>query len=468
MPFYYGWIVVAVAFVTLAVGVNVRTGFSLLYPPLLQEFGWDRGVTAAAFSIGFLVATVYAPIIGILFDRYGPRVVISGGAVMSSAGLASATVMTEPWHLYVSLGMLVVGGSTAMAYIGHSVFLPNWFVARRGLAVGIAFSGVGVGSILMFPSMQWIIDQHGWRLACWGLVVILLTVVVPLNIIFQRKRPQEVGQHPDGIDPDALDASGNRREPLDTIVDAEWAATTWTLSRAVRTRRFWLLFVGFSTAMFAWYTVVVHQTQYIIDQGFSASQAALALGLVPLFGVVAQIGFGSLSDKIGREWGYSIGCLGFVVCYGALLMMQADPGSGSAWLALVILSQGLLGYSLTPNYGAIPAEIFQGRHFGAIFGFLNVGAAFGAAAGSWLTGWIHDVSGSYTVAFWMSGGFAIVSLLCIWAAAPRKVRLVVGQARRRATRTKAAQSNTTDKTNRPTSSEPAAPTGAANKSSRQS
>ncbi len=430
MPFYYGWVVVAVAFVTLAVGVNVRTGFSLLYPPLLVEFGWERGVTAAAFSVGFLSATIYAPAIGGLLDRFGPRAVTSTGALMCALGLAGATFMTEPWHLYLTLGIMVVGGSTAMAYIAHSVFLPNWFVLRRGLAIGIAFSGVGVGSIAIFPAMQIVIGEFGWRIACWALVAILLGLVIPLNLALQRQRPQDVGQYPDGIDPHRTDADGNRPVPLNTVVDRDWASTNWTLAKAMRTARFWLLFVGFSVGMFAWYTVVVHQTQYIIDRGFSASHAAFALGLVPLFGVFAQIGFGSLSDRYGREWGYTIGCLGFVVCYGALLRMQTD--SSSIWLAIVILSQGLLGYSLTPNYGTIPAEIFQGRHFGAIFGVLNVGAALGAAAGSWLTGWIHDVSGSYATAFWMAGGFSVLSMICIWLAAPRKVRLVSGQARRRA------------------------------------
>lgn len=430
LPFFYGWVVVAVAFITMAVGVNVRTGFSLLYPPLLAEFGWDRAVTAAAFSIGFLAATVYAPAIGILLDRYGPRVVVSGGALMGAIGLAGATAMTEPWHLYVTLGLMVVGGSTAMAYIGHSVFLPNWFVARRGMAIGIAFSGVGVGSMVMFPTMQLIIDDYGWRAACWALAIALLVIVVPLNVLFQRQRPQDMGLHPDGIDPGAAHAGGAADGSADNIVDEVWANTVWTLPKALRTARFWLIFVGYATGLFAWYTIVVHQTQYILDQGFSAAHAALALGLVPLFGAIASIGFGSLSDQIGREWGYSIGCLGFVICYGALLVMQSDPAMG--WLVVVIVAQGLMGYSLTPNYGAIPSEVFQGPSFGAIFGCLNIGASIGAAAGPWLTGWIYDVQGSYTMGFWISGTAAAVSCACIWLAAPRKVRLVAGQARRRA------------------------------------
>lgn len=151
LPFYYGWVVVAVAFVTMAIGVNVRTAFSLLFPPILDEFGWARGVTAGAFSLGFIAATLYSPFIGMLMDRLGPRYMMPASALVVSAGLVAATAASEPWHLHLTLGVLGVGGSIVLAYIGHGAFLPHWFVQRRGLALGIAFSGVGVGSILLFP-----------------------------------------------------------------------------------------------------------------------------------------------------------------------------------------------------------------------------------------------------------------------------------------------------------------------------
>ncbi len=429
LPVFYGWVVVAVAFVTMSIGVNVRTAFSLLYPPLLTEFGWERGVTAAAFSLGFLAATMITPVVGLMMDRVGPRLVIAAGALMCSTGLISATVMTEPWHLYLSMGVLVVGGSTAMAYLVHSVFLPNWFAAQRALAIGIAFSGVGIGSIVLFPLLQMVIDSYGWRAACWLLVAMLIFIVLPLNLALQRQKPADIGEHPDGVDPNKRDERTGRSHIIDNVVDKEWVAINWTLARAMRTREFWLVFVGFTASLFAWYTILVHQTQYIIDQGYSVSTAALALGVVPLLGVGAQIGFGYLSDQIGREWGHTIGCLGFVICYGALLRMQADPHVG--WLMVMIAAQGLLGYSMTPNFGAIPAELFQGPHFGAIYGVINVGSTLGAALGPWLIGWLHDLQGNYQSGFWIAGSATVFSCVCIWLAAPRKVRLVAGQARRR-------------------------------------
>src|SRR5437667_5255329 len=111
----------------MAVGVNARTAFSLLFPPILDEFGWERGVTAGAFSFGFLVSAFLSPSLGRLMDRRGPRVVMELGTGLMTIGLLLAPLVREPWHLYATLGVLVVGGSVCMGYSVQALFLPNWF-----------------------------------------------------------------------------------------------------------------------------------------------------------------------------------------------------------------------------------------------------------------------------------------------------------------------------------------------------
>jgi MFS family permease len=418
-------VVIAVAFVTMGIGVNTRTAFSLLFPPILAEFGWERAATAGAFSVGFLVATAYVPFMGVAMDRYGPRAVIPVGVVICSAGLALATLISRPWHLHLTLGALVGGGSIFLTYIGHSLFLPHWFVRRRGLAIGIAFAGVGVGSIVLFPSLQRLIEAAGWRSACWALALTLVLVLLPLNLIFQRRRPEDIGLAPDGLPGGA----GGRRTADDNVIDHAWASVDWTLARAVRTARFWWLFVGFFCALLAWYMVQVHQTKYLLEVGFDATRAALALGLVGLFSIVGQIGLGHLSDRIGREWAWTVGGLGFVGCYVALLLLRTHPTA--PMLYAMVAAQGLVGYGLASVFGAIPAEIFQGRHFGTIFGTLNLGGNAGAACGPWLAGAVYDRTGSYTAAFYIAIVATLVSITAIWLASPRRVRAVAGRIPRR-------------------------------------
>src|SRR5215210_4222823 len=178
LPIFYGWIIVAIAFITMAIGINARTAFSLLFPPILDEFGWDRGVTAGIFSFGFLVSALVTPFVGRLMDWRGPALVVELGIVAMSAGLLLAPLAREAWQLYLTLGAFVGGGINCLAYTGQSLYLTNWFVRRRGLALSIAFSGVGVGSVTLLPWLQMLIVEDGWRTACWALGILVLALLV--------------------------------------------------------------------------------------------------------------------------------------------------------------------------------------------------------------------------------------------------------------------------------------------------
>jgi MFS family permease len=421
LPFFYGWIVVAIAFVTMAVGVNARTAFSLLFPAILDELGWDRGVTAGAFSFGFLTSALVTPYAGRLMDRRGPRPLIELGVAMMGAGLLLATLVRQPWQLYLTLGALVGGGVNCLAYTGQSLYLPNWFVRRRGLALSIAFSGVGLGAVLILPWLQGLIAEAGWRAACGALGILVLAVLAPLNLLLKR-RPEDLGLEPDGM---AAGGPGANRNA--NIVDHAWAAIDWTLGRAVRTSRFWWIALAYFGALFSWYAVQVHQTKYLIEIGFGASEAAWALGLVSLVAVPGQIALGHLSDRIGREWVWTIGNLGFVLCSLALIRLAGHPTA--LLLYVMVIAQGTLGYGLTSVMGAIPAEIFEGRRYGSIFGTVMLSAILGGAAGPWAAGVLHDMTGSYIAAFWISAACSAVSAAAIWLAAPRKVRAVAGRIR---------------------------------------
>ncbi len=426
LPFYYGWVIIAVAFVTMAMGVNARTAFSLLLPPILAEFGWDRGVIAGAFSFGFLVSAFGSPLLGRLMDLKGPQLISQMGVGVIVLGLYLATLASQPWHFYLSLGLLIGFGSVCLGYSAQSLFLPNWFVQRRGLAMGIAFSGVGVGSIVLLPWMQVLVGTQGWRQACLSLAVAVLVLGLPLTFLL-RNRPQDVGLLPDGLKEETGQASGTTARS--NIVDAQWAATDWTLARAMRTSRFWWLALSYFCTMYSWYAVQVHQTKYLVEVGFSATQAAWALGAVSLAGIPGQIALGHLSDRKGREFVWTLSNLGFTATYLALLALGNNMTQAPSLplLYFMILMQGLIGYGVTSVYGAIPAELFEGKHFGSIFGTLMLMAISGGALGPWLTGILFDYFGNYDVAFWLAAGISLVACATIYLAAPGKVRAVAGR-----------------------------------------
>jgi MFS family permease len=423
LPFFYGWIIIAVTFVTMAIGVNARTAFSLFFPPIIDEFGWERGITAGAFSFGFVVSAVVSPLIGRLMDRLGPRSVMELGVALMAGGLLLAPLTTQPWHLYLTIGVLVGAGSICLGYSGQSLFLPNWFIRRRGLAIGLAFAGVGIGSVTLLPWVQWMIDHSGWRAACTAIGLLVLVVLAPINLLL-RKQPEDLGLRPDG---DAA-ASAASVKPVSNVVDPDWAGVDWTLRRALRTTRFWWLAIGYAGGLYIWYAVQVHQTRYLLDIGFSPSVAVWALGAVSLLGIPGQIVLGHVSDRVGREWIWSASCAGFAICFAALIALARYPSLPLVYL--MVVSQGALGYGLTSIMGAVVVEIFQGKHYGSIFGTIMVAALAGGAAGPLVTGVLHDLWGNYTLAFLIGIGVSALSALAIWLAAPGKIRAVAGRLHR--------------------------------------
>ncbi len=424
--FFYGWIIIAVTFVTMAIGVNARTAFSLLFPPILNEFGWERGITAGAFSFGFVVSAAVSPLIGRLMDRLGPRSVMEVGVALMGGGLLLAPLTTQPWHHYLTIGVMVGSGSVCLGYSGQSLFLPNWFIRRRGLALGLAFAGVGIGSMTLLPWVQLMIERAGWRSACSALGLVVFIVLAPINLLL-RKRPEDLGLLPDG---EALHSASSAR-PKSNVVDADWANIDWTLPRALRTARFWWIAIGYFAGLYIWYAVQVHQTKYLLDVGFSPSVAVWALGAVSLLGIPGQILLGHVSDRVGREWVWSTGCAGFAICFAALMALGSVPAL--PFVYLMVFAQGALGYGLTSIMGPVVVEIFQGRHYGSIFGTIMVAALAGGAAGPWVTGVLHDATGNYTLAFAIGIGVSALSAIAIWQAAPRKVRSVAGRLHRIAT-----------------------------------
>ena len=272
-----------------------------------------------------------------------------------------------------------------------------------------------------------------------ALGILMLVVLVPINLMV-RQRPQDMGLMPDGDERTDSTATQAKR-PTVVIVDPAWAATDWTLTRALRTAPFWWLSLGFFCGLYSWYAVQVHQTKYLVEVGFSSTVAVWALGAVSLLGIPSQIVLGGLSDRIGREWIWTISGLGFVICLAALIGLAYMPSM--ALVYLMIIAQGLIGYGSTAVMAAVVVEIFEGKHYGSIFGTIMLAGLAGGAAGPWVTGLLHDRYGDYTAAFLLAIAFSLLGCAAIWFAAPRKVRVVAGRAHLFDQRVKPATSEAT-------------------------
>ncbi len=421
-PFYYGWIIVATSFITLGVAFGVWYSFSVFYIAIINDFAWSRATTAGIFSLFTISHYLCAFLAGWLIDRFGPRLVIPAGAIWLSASLTLLAKAQSIFDFYLIYGILAAIGVSLIGFVPHATFLPRWFVKRRGLALGLAMAGVGVGMLTVPPAMQHLISDHNWRYAYQVLAIIVL-FIIPINLFFQRRDPQQLGLRPDGtkvIPSDNSDTDKTKQSESPIIIDQKWATTEWTSRKALKTRRFLYLAAGFFLGPFAIQGVLLHAVAGLVDGGMTIRMAALTFGFLGICGSVGKITLGFFGDRWNRETANTIGMAAATLGVLALAGMQLLPK-----LLPYLFAAGFgFGYgAAAPLFPSIAADIFQGRHFGRIFGLLSLNLGFGGAAGAWFSGLIFDHTGSYLAAFIFDIIALWLSCLCFWLAAPRQVRL---------------------------------------------
>jgi MFS family permease len=277
--FYYGWVIVGVALVSMAFWFGFRTTFSVFYVALLEEFQWGRGESAGVQSLALITYTVMAPLVGGLIDRFGPRRIIVPGVLLLGLGLILCASIKSLAHFYLLYSVVAGTGVTSVALVSYTAILAHWFVKKRGVASGIAVSGMGLGTFILVPLSQHFIALWGWRFAFVALGVLVLIILLPTNALFLRHKPQDLGLYPDGAkDVEAAIEEGRK------MMDSAWSETDWTLKRAIKTRRFWALMIFPFCAVIAVYIVIVHSVRFLVDAGIDNMTAAFIFALSGLGG----------------------------------------------------------------------------------------------------------------------------------------------------------------------------------------
>ena len=425
-PFYYGWVIVTVSLITLTVIYGIWWSFPVFYVNILHEFGWSRGGTATIFTVGSVVYGFGSLAAGALVDKLGPRRLVPASCLLLVIGCLVSAVSAARWHFYVSYGVFMGFGAICAGYVPITVTLSNWFVRRRGMALGIGLVGDVAPPLLAWP-IQHLIFLVGWRDAYAVLAAVLLIVIIPLTAIFMRTRPRDLNLEPDGS-PGGIEDEGRDRKAGKTIesglqiVDREWAETDWTLWGAIRTFRFWFLTGVMTTLGMGVGIIMNHLVALVVDVGYSEALAALVFSIAGFLAVLGRLG-GFLSDRQGREVTFTISTSLFLGSALALLMVlksaQIDP------LYLYAITFGLGSGLTAPTISSAAADLFGGRNFGTILGFTNIGFGIGHGLGAWIGGAIYDHAGSYTLAVMTAIPLFILMCLFFWLAGPRKVRRMV-------------------------------------------
>ncbi|MCC6174575.1 MAG: MFS transporter [Chloroflexi bacterium] len=381
------WDAIGLAFAVMFVVMGSRSGYAVIYPALVADLGWSVAEVTGAYSFGLLVYAPLAIVAGLAVDRLGCRSMMLFGSVMLAAGMTVVALSTELWHLYVAFVLALGLGSGGLGFITTVKMLSMRAGSRFATAFGLGFMGQGLGSLVVSPAMQAIVDAAGWRPGALAIALLAALGLVPL-IWWLAPGPEPPGSARHGAP-----ASGGRIfSPLFCV----FFATNMAL--------------GFQML------VPTHQVAYVLDLGFSAVLAATAAGA---WGALMSVGTVSGGWALDR-WGLARLLGAALVLFGGGMVALVVSAPEVGWLLVVfVLANGMGRGFLSVALGSSQTRTFAGPRLGRITGLLDVGFGSGAFLGPWLTAVVHDATGTFAPGFLAAAGAS--SLVAVGLLAGRRL-----------------------------------------------
>ncbi|MSQ06307.1 MAG: MFS transporter [Dehalococcoidia bacterium] len=401
---HYGWAIFGLTFANLSVEGGIKNTSPVLFIALRDAFGGSAAATAAIFSVGGVAGALWAPVVGRLLDRLGPRYLFPLAGVAILVTWWASSFATSLWQLIIVFSILAPLGEVAVSSFTATANLAPWFPKSRGRTLGLADAGNPAGQAVFVPLAQILVSTVGWQntMRIYGLV--FFGLVAPLNFLFQRRPPLETVHAP------AVEASS---EATAGPPASSQASPPESWGQMARQPAVWCLVAARGCFGVGVQMLRVHLLAFMILAGYSALQAATAIGLVGILSMAGRPLAGALSDRLGREVVYTLG-LGIYVA-GIVLVVALGDGDRLwplvGFVGLAGLTDGIAGLLV----GAKAADLFPTRNLGTVMGMVEMGRGFGFAVGPILGGLFFDLYGSYLPAFAAALALAVVAVACMWS-----------------------------------------------------
>jgi len=389
---YYGWWVVVGAFLLLfcAAGTHFYA-FPVFLDVMVREMGWARTQAALAMTIGTLVTGAMGVLVGVLIRRIGFKLVMVPGTIMAGLGLTLLRTVSEPWQFYLCYGVILSVGVAGIGTVASMTAVETWFDNGKSTALGIASTGIGAGGIVMPLIAGWLVSNYDWQTACTFMAGILMLICLPISAVVVWER----GERPVG----SGEESKKRSRPIDVA-----------MGKALKQKAFWLLSLGAMLWYLAYTIGLAHQVAFAVDAGISRVAAAGAVSLLCVFSIPARILFGRLGDIMDKRY--------VMIMAGALEALAFVVLLKGANLTTLYIYSALMGIgvgALAPILPGLIADYFGRRHFGGIYGILEMLTMVGDMIGPVYAGRIFDITKSYQLAF-LSGiaiALLVIVLVCL-------------------------------------------------------
>ena len=390
---FFGWWVTLAFAAMVFISTGVRFTIGPFLKPIVAELGLDRASFSLAVAVGLFLYGAFVPLVGWLVDRTGARPVTIAGTLVLAASAAATGLVTRLWQLYLIYGVCLALGLAATGPVVASAVVARWFWHRRATALSILGGASMAGMSLLVPVVMWLILTIGWRATYGVMGLALFLVMMPLTVFIVRDSPESMGLVPDGW---PADRAASHPGPERTNV-----------SEAVQTASFWQLAGPLSTCGFTMSLLAAHGVPMLTDHGYPPMLASGALGLLGATGIGFAVALGAVADRFGCRpvlvWIYGGRALAFV---GLFLVHD----HAAALLLVAALGGASMGGTFAMT-SALTANIFGRYSVGSVFGTMFLVHQTGAAVGSWLGGFLFELTGGYGAAF--AGGGAILAAACL-------------------------------------------------------
>ena len=370
---------------------GLAESFAVFLLPLEQAFGTDRATLTGVYSLYMLMLGLAAPVVGLVIDRIGVRAGWLLGMAAFVVAFELAALASQPWHLYLPLGILCGIGTAALGMVPASVLASRWFDRRLPSALSVLYATLGTGILLFAPLAQWLIDTQGWRGAYRWLGLAPLVLALPLLLPGWRRL--EAGA------PEVMARRGR----------GSAAGTRAAVAQALRDGRFWTLFgVMFFTTM-ATYTVLIQLVAYLVESGFDPLTSASVYGACGIASTAGMLASGVLAERYGERRVATVSYLTSIAGVGLLAVLSVAP---SVWLlAGFVLTFGAVAGSRAPLIAVFSSRLFPGSGQATIYGTVLIGMGIGGAIAAWASGVLHDLAQSYLPGFALSAAAALAGLV---------------------------------------------------------
>ena len=401
--FYYGWMIVIVMASAGAVSMAMGSlNFGLFIKPMGDELGIGRAYFGWAQTARQVSSSVTSPTVGWLLDRFGSRILLPVAAIVTGGAMITLAFISSNWHLVALFAVMGLVGMSGPGALVTSVPILKWFVRRRGAAVAFVGLGIPVGAMIFVPLTQYFIDAWGWRTAWIVLAILGISIIVPLSLVFLRRRPEDMDLLPDG-----LPLRANTVNAVDTSDEPhEGLEISWTARDAMRTLPFWSLVVVFSMVALAIGTVAVHRIAAFMDRGLDPTLVSIATAFDAVCAGVATFAFGMLVRWVSVR---ILGAIGFCLLGLASVMTIYADYTSLMFVSMAVFGLGIGGMMFLQNF--VWADYFGREFVGSIRGVVAPITLTVGGIGPPLAGYVRDWTGSYNPVWW--GGVCLMFLAAL-------------------------------------------------------